>query len=331
MRGAPAPRSHVMMKKAFAGACVLALAAAAHAQGYPQRPVRLVVPFPPGGANDVLGRVLGARLGHAMGQQIVVDNRGGANSIIGCDLVAKAMPDGYTILIVPGSHAINPSLYRKLPYDTLKDFASVSLIGNGAYVLLANPSLPANDTRDLVALAKAKPAALNYASAGVGNITHLAVELFSKSAGIKLTHVPYKGGGPAVNDVVAGHVSLYFGTVALAGPLLKSGRVKALGVSTAKRSSALPDVPTIAESGVPGFQLSGWYGLLAPAKTPAAIVARLNSETSKAVRDPDVKQRLAGLGIEAAGGSPAELDRVVRSDMARWRQVISELGVTAEQ
>lgn len=323
-----------MVKPALISACLVAVAALplAHAQTYPNRPVRLIVPFPPGGANDVLARLIGARMTQSTGQQFVIDNRGGANSIIGCDLAAKATPDGYTILIVPGSHAINPALYKKLPYDTLRDFASVSLIGNGAYVLLASPALPADSVRALVSLAKAKPDTLTYASAGTGNVTHLALDLFSRTAGIKLVHVLYKGGGPAVTDVMAGHVSLYFGTVALAGPLIRSGKVKALGVSTSKRTAAFPNVPTIAEAGVPGFQVSGWYGLLAPAKTPDAIVRKLSAETAKAVNAPDVKDKLVNtLGVDPVGGSPAELDALIRADISRWGKVISELGITAEQ
>lgn len=323
-----------MVKLALIFVCLFAAVALplAHAQTYPIRPVRLIVPFPPGGANDVLGRLIGARMAQSVGQQFVVDNRGGANSIIGCDLAAKATPDGYTIVIVSGSHAINPALYKKLPYDTLPDFASISLIGNGAYVLLASLALPVDNVRSLVSLAKAKPETLNYASAGTGNVTHLALDLFSRTAGIKLVHVPYKGGGPAVTDVMAGHVSLYFGTVALAGPLIRSGKVKALGVSTSKRTAAFPNLPTIAESGVPGFQVSGWYGLLAPAKTPDAIVRKLSNEATKAVNAPDVKDKLVNaLGVDPVGGSPAELDALIRADINRWSKMISELGITAEQ
>jgi tripartite-type tricarboxylate transporter receptor subunit TctC len=303
----------------------------ARAQDWPSRPVRFIVPFPPGGANDVLARLLGVQLSTALGQQVVIDNRGGANTIIGCDLTAKATPDGYTILIVPGSHAINPSLYRALPYDTVKDFAAVSLVGNGAYVLLANPSLPARSIEELLALARAKPGTLSYASAGIGNITHLAGELFASMGGVRFTHVPYKGGGQALADLVGGHVSLYFATVAAAGPHLKSGKLRALAVTTTKRTAALPTVPTMAEAGLPGYEVSGWYGVLAPARTPRPVVDRLSRAISKAVQVPEVRDTLVNvLGIDPVGSEPALLDARIREEIPRWGKLVRSLGIQPE-
>jgi tripartite-type tricarboxylate transporter receptor subunit TctC len=289
------------------------------------------VPFPPGGANDVLARLVGAQLAAGLGQQFIIDNRGGANTIIGCELTARANPDGYTILIVPGSHAINPSLYKSLPYDTLKDFASVSLIGNGAYVLLANPALPAKSVSEVVALARSKPGSLTYASAGIGNITHLAGELFNAMSGARLVHVPYKGGGQAIADVSGGHVSMYFATVAAAMPHARSGKLKALAVTTEKRTAALPSVPTIAESGLPGYDVSGWYGVLAPARTPRAIVDRLSREISKAVQTPEAKDTLINvLGVDPVGSEPAQLDARIRSEIAKWSRLVKSLGIQPE-
>lgn len=319
---------------ALAGASLAPAAIAprlASAQDWPSRPVRFIVPFPPGGANDVLARLLGVQLSASLGQQVIVDNRGGANTIIGCDLTAKATPDGYTILIVPGSHAINPSLYRALPYDTLRDFAAVSLIGNGAYVLLANPALPARSVEELLALARAKPGSLSYASAGIGNITHLAGELFASMGSARFTHVPYKGGGQALADLVGGHVSLYFATVAAAGPHLKSGKLRALAVTTAKRTAALPAVPTMAEAGLPGYEVSGWYGVLAPARTPRPVVERLSRAIAKAVHAPEVRETLVNvLGVDPVGSDPAVLDARIREEIPKWGKLLRSLGIQPE-
>ncbi len=300
------------------------------AQDYPNKSVRLIVPFPPGGANDVIGRLLGQSLSESMGKPFVIDNRGGANSIIGCDLTAKAAPDGYTILIVPASHAINPSLYEKLPYDSIRDFTPLSLIGNGAYVLVANAQFPAHTAADLVSLAKLKPNEVRFASAGVGNTTHLAGELFALMAGVHMLHVPYKGGGPAVTDLIAGRVSIYFSTVALASSHIRAGRLKGIGVTTAKRVSSLPDLPTIAESGVPGYEVNGWYGLLAPARTPVSIVNRLNSEVRKALQKEEMHEKLAALGVEAAGSTPAEFAKTMQTDVAKWAKVVKRLNIKIE-
>ncbi|MDP2707011.1 MAG: tripartite tricarboxylate transporter substrate binding protein, partial [Burkholderiales bacterium] len=254
------------------------------AQPFPSRPVRLVVPYPPGGANDIVARLLAPSMGAQLGQNVVVDNRGGANTIIGSELVATASPDGHTILIIAAGHAINPSLYHNLPYNTARDFAAIALVGDGAYVLVAHPSLALASSADLIALAKSKPGQIAYASSSIGNLTHLAAELFSSLAGIKMLHVPYKGGNPAMLDLLGGRVSVFFSTVAVARPHLQTGRIKGLGVTTARRSLALPDVPTIAESGLPGYAVSGWYGLVAPAATPKAAIGRLHSVVQVALR-----------------------------------------------
>jgi tripartite-type tricarboxylate transporter receptor subunit TctC len=297
---------------------------------YPSKPVRLIVPFPPGGAVDVIGRIVSSRLSERLGQQVVVDNRGGANAIIGTEIAAKAVPDGYTILIVPAGHAITPSVMRKLPYDTLKDFAAIGLIGNGAYVLVINPAVPAKTLGEFIALAKARPGQLNYAFTGYGNATHLAGELFKTLAGVDIVGIVYKGGGPALTDVIGGQVTGFFSGVASGGAQIKAGRIRALGVTTAQRSAALPDVPSIAEAGVPGYEVDGWYGLLAPKATPAAVIKRLNAELAALLSLPDMRARLLAAGIDVRASSPAEFhDRIAR-DIARWSEVVKKARIAVE-
>ncbi|RPI45780.1 MAG: tripartite tricarboxylate transporter substrate binding protein [Betaproteobacteria bacterium] len=307
---------------------VLAIAAAgAAAQNYPTRPVRLVVPFPPGGAVDTIARVISPALGERLGQQLVIDNRGGANAIIGTDIAAKAAPDGYTLLIVPAGHAITPNVTRKLPYDTLKDLTAVGLVGNGAYVLVINPGIPAKTVKEFIAYAKARPGKLNYAATGYGNATHLAGELFKVLAGVDMVYVFYKGGGPALTDVIGGQVSLIFAGVASSAGHIKSGKLRALGVTTARRAAALPDVPTIAEAGVPGYEVDGWYGILAPAKTPAAIVKRLNADINAVVATDDAKQRLLAVGLQARGTTPSEFHDMIVKDIARWSSLVKKARI----
>jgi len=309
---------------------LLAAGAALAQQRYPTRPIRLIVPFPPGGAVDVIGRIVVTGLPERLGQQVVVDNRGGANAIIGTELAAHAAPDGYTLLIVPAGHAITPSVTRKLPYDSVKSFASIGLVGNGAYVLVIHPSLPAKTVSEFVALAKARPGQLNYASTGHGNATHLAGELFKVLAGIDMVNVYYKGGGPALTDLIGGQVSAFFAGVASGSAQIKSGKVRALGVTTARRTTALPDVPTIAEAGVPGYEVDGWYGLLAPAATPPDIIARLNRDLATVLASADMKERLLAAGIDARASTPAEFrDRIVR-DIARWSEVVKKAKIAVE-
>jgi len=275
-------------------AALLLGAAPASAQNYPARPVRLVVPFPPGGTTDVIARIVAPQFAARLGQQLVIDNRGGANAIIGTDIAAKAPPDGYTMLLVPAGHAITPSVTRKLPYDTLKDLAAIGLIGNGAYVLVIHPSIPAKSVSEFVSYAKARPGKVNYAATGHGNATHLAGELFNVLAGVEMVYVFYKGGGPALTDVIGGQVSAIFAGIASSGGHIKSGKLRALGVTTARRAAAFPDVPTIAEAGVPGYEVDGWYGLLAPARTPAALIQRLNADLSATLEVTEVKERRLG-------------------------------------
>ena len=312
---------------------IFALATAipyANAQWSPNKPVRLVVPFPPGGAVDVIGRIVALRMPERLGQQVVVDNRGGANAIIGTEIAAKAAPDGHTLLIVPAGHAITPSVTRKLPYDTLRDFAAVGLIGNGAYVLVVNPSVPAKTIAEFVALAKARPGQINYAYSGYGNATHLAGELFKTLTGIDMVGVVYKGGGPALIDVMSAQVSAFFAGVASSGTQIKAGKLRALGVTTARRSAALPDVPTIAEAGVPGYEVDGWYGLLAPRATPAAAIARFNAELGALVSTDDIKERLITVGVDARPSTPAEFHERIAADIVRWAEVVKKARIAVE-
>ncbi len=327
----PFPCSGLHGLRLVLAAMAVLLSSVALAQNYPVRPVRFIVPFPPGGGTDVPARLIAPRLAEGLNQQMVVDNRAGANGILGTDAAAKAAPDGYTILIVPSGHTINPSLYKKLPFDTAKDLASISLIANGAYMLVANNALPVKTVADLIAMARAKPGAMLYGSGGVGNGNHLAGELLNIRAGIKLEHVPYKGGGPLMNDLLGGHIAVMFAAVGTLAPQVRSGKMRALGVSTATRSLAFPDVPTLAEAGVTGYELNGWYALLAPAGTPAVIIDRLSRETARVVALPEVKDRLInGLGLEPVGGKPAELDVLIRAELRKWDELIRTLGITAD-
>jgi tripartite-type tricarboxylate transporter receptor subunit TctC len=290
----------------------------------------MIVPFPPGGAVDTIGRIVASGLPERFGQQVVVDNRGGANAIIGTELAARAVPDGHTMLIVPAGHAITPSVTRKLPYDSVKDFAAIGLIGNSAYMLVVGPSLPAKTVSEFVGLAKARPGQLNYAFTGHGNATHVAAELFKVLSGIDMVGVNYKGGGPALIDVMGGHVSAFFSGVSSGTPHVKAGKLRALGVTTIRRSTALPDVPTIAEAGVPGYEVDAWYGLLAPAATPGAIVARLNRDLAQALSTADMKERLLTAGLEARPSTPAEFrDRIAR-DITRWAEVVKKAKIPVE-
>ncbi len=322
------------MNRAGCSLCAVLLAiaatAASAAEWAPRRPVRMIVPFPPGGAVDTIGRIVASGLPERFGQQVVVDNRGGANAIIGTELAARAVPDGHTMLIVPAGHAITPSVTRKLPYDSVKDFAAIGLIGNSAYMLVVGPSLPAKTVSEFVGLAKARPGQLNYAFTGHGNATHVAAELFKVLSGIDMVGVNYKGGGPALIDVMGGHVSAFFSGVSSGTPHVKAGKLRALGVTTIRRSTALPDVPTIAEAGVPGYEVDAWYGLLAPAATPGAIVARLNRDLAQALSTADMKERLLTAGLEARPSTPAEFrDRIAR-DITRWAEVVKKAKIPVE-
>ena len=290
-------------------------------QNYPTKPVRFVLPFPPGGGTDTLGRSIGQKLGDNLGQTVVLDNRPGAGANIGAEIAARAVPDGYTLLMTNIAHSINVSLYRKLNYDLLKDFASVTRLASTPNILVVHPSIAAKSVKELVALAKAKPG-MNYASSGSGSAPHLAGELFKYMTGIQLTHIPYKGGGPATVALVAGEASMGVATMPSALPHVKGGRLRALAVSTAKRSAATPDLPTIAEAGVPGYEFTTWYGVLVPTGTSKPIITRLNSEFIKLLQLPDIKERLAASGFEPETSTPAEFDHYIRAEVAKWGKVV---------
>jgi tripartite-type tricarboxylate transporter receptor subunit TctC len=313
-----------------AAAAVLLAQASVPSPQYPERPVRVIVTFPAGGGTDIVARMIFQKVAERMGGSFVVDNRGGAGGTIGTDLAAKAPADGYTIVVVSGSHTINPSLYKKLTYDAARDFAAISMLVTGPGVLVVHPSLPARNARELIAVAKSRPGELLYASAGNGTPPHLAAELFKSMAGINIVHVPYKGNAQAMTDLIAGQVSLSFPTGPSAMPHVQTRRLRALGVTSAKRASGLPDIPTIAESGLPGYEASAWYGLLAPANTPPAIIAKLQSEIHAALRVPDVVDKLAAQGLEPAANTPDEFTRFIGVELAKWSKVIAAAGVKLE-
>ncbi len=318
-----------MIARTLAAALVVT-ATASLAQSYPVRPVRLVVPYPPGGGTDIIGRVVAQKIGDAMAQQVVVDNRGGAGGIIGTEIVAHALPDGYTLLMAPTSHVINPSIYSKLPYDTLKDFTPITLAASATIVLATHPSVPAKTLKELIAYAKSKPGELSFGSAGNGTVFHLAGELLKRQAGIQMTHVPFKGGGPTVASLAGGQISAAFETMLALGPHIKSGKVRGLAVTSTQRSSVMPELPTTVELGFPGIVAENWYGFYAPAGTPRPIVARVNAEIVKCLKLPDVKERFQGLGTEVLGTTPAELDDFVRKELVKWSRTAKEAGARVE-
>lgn len=317
---------------AAAAGLAMSYASGAHAQsaaGYPNRPVKMVVASAAGGILDTVGRLVATRIGESMGQNVVVENRAGAGGILGTEVVARAAPDGYTVCKVATSHAINPGLYPKMPYDTLKDFVAVSQTVNLKNVLVAHPSVGVNTVKELIALAKAKPRAITFASAGNGQSNHLSGEIFRTMAGVEMVHVPYKGSAPGLTDTVAGNTSIMFVDILSALPHIKSGRLKALGVTGDIRSPALPDVPTIADS-LPGFNGNTWLGLVAPAGTPREIVAKLSAETHKALNAPDVKERLLAQGVEPVGSTPEQFAAHIESEMARYAAVVKSSGAKVD-
>lgn len=320
---------HIFKAIAAAGLVFYAANAAA-ADAYPSKPIKWVVPFPPGGAMDTMARTLGEKLSVSMKQPVVVENRPGAGGTIGSSVVAKAAPDGHTMMIVSIGHAVNPSIYPTLRYDAMRDFEPVSLVGIVPNLLVAHPSVKANNAKELIALAKAQPGKLTYASAGSGTTVHLAAELFNSMAGVDIMHVPYKGSAPAVTDLMGGQVDIMFDSLSSAKPYVESGKLKALAVTTAKRSSAFPNVPTIAESGVPGYELSGWYAVFVPAKTPKPIVDRLHAELTRALKQPDVRARFALIGAEPVGSSPQELANTLKTETARWAKIVRERNIKAD-
>jgi tripartite-type tricarboxylate transporter receptor subunit TctC len=319
------------LHRVLAGVTAVLLAASAGAQSYPERPIRVIVSVPAGGTPDVLARAVTPAISELLGQQLVVDNRGGAGGRISAELVAQAAPDGYTLFLTsPGALTIVPHISKDVPYHTLKDFAPISLISTGPFLLIAHPSVPAKTVRDLIALARAEPGKLNYSSAGNGTANHLAMELFKSMAGVNFTHVPYKGAPQAVTDLLGGRINVTMNSI---GPVLahvKAGKLRALGVAGAKRSPQLPDVPTIIEAGVPGYESGSWLGLLAPAKTPPKIIARLHAVTVKAVSMPATRARLEDLGAEPVGSSPEEFARLIRREWESNAKIVKLAGVRVD-
>ena len=316
-----------MLHRWFLGVLLALVAALACAQTYPTKPIRLVVPFPPGGATDILARDVAQKLTEAWGQSVIVDNRPGAGGNIGSELVAKSSPDGYTLEMgTVGTHAINASLYAKMPYDHVRDFTPVILVAGVPNVLVVNPALPANSVAELIAYAKANPGKLNFASSGNGTSIHLSGELFKVMAGVQITHIPYKGSTPALQDLLGGQVQMMFDNLPPSLPQIKAGKLRALGVTTLTRAPALPDVPTLSESGLPGFEASSWFGILAPAGTPAPIVAKLNAEIAKWLATPEAKEKLAKQGANAAGGTPDDFAKHIAAETAKWAKVVKDSG-----
>jgi tripartite-type tricarboxylate transporter receptor subunit TctC len=315
---------------AAAGLILVAAAANAQAQAYPSKPIRWIVPFPPGGSTDLLARVVGQKLTESWGQQVVVENRGGAGGTLGAAEAARSPGDGYTLLMGAIHHTIATSVYPKLPYDFQKDFAPITVVAIVPNVLVVNPAVPTKSTKELIAYAKANPGKLTYGSAGMGTAHHLIGEVFNLRAGTEIVHVPYKGSAPAVADLIGGQVSIMYDTVASCLPHIKAGKLRPLAVATAKRSSALPDVPTIAESALPGFEVTTWFGALAPAKTPPEIVAKLNAEMVKILAMPDVRKRLLEAGAEPVGNTPGEMAAQIKRETEEFGKIVKQAKITAE-
>ncbi len=308
-----------------------ALATPAFAQpAYPSKPVRIISIFAPGGGNDVICRLVAQQLTERLKQQVIVENRVGANGIVGTEAVARAAPDGYTFTLIPSGHTVNASMYKKLPFDSLKDFTPITLAGSGPLVLAVHPSLPVKNVKDLIALAKSRPGQLTYVSSGIGASGHLAGALFDTMTGTKMEHIPYKGMSLAVSDLMGGQVSMTFGTSLSVIPHVRTGRLRALAVTGAQRSPALPGLPTIAESGVPGYEAGLWYGFVGPARMPPEIVQRLNAEIVAILAQPDTREKLASQGLDARSSTPEEFARIIASDIVRWAGVVQKLGLQAE-
>jgi len=300
------------------------------AQQYPSKPIRLVIPFPPAGATDVLGRALGQKLSESLGQAVVIENRPGAGSTIGAEQVANAPADGYTLLLASGSICISANLYKKLPFEPAKSFAPISLVGHVPHMLVANPTIPAGSVKDLITLAKAKPGEINVASQGNGTLSHMELELFKQAAGVELTHVPYKGSSNAMTDLLAGNVSMLFDSVTSSLPMVRKGQLKALGVVSPKRLAFAPDIPTLTEAGVPGFDAANWFALLAPAGTSREIVQVLNTHVARALESAELRQRLAAQGAVLESSTPEALAALIRDDLDRWAKVVKQAGIKLE-
>ncbi len=310
-------------------ALLLGAPAARAADAYPSRPVHLIIPFPPGGSNDVVGRVFAAALGERLGQTVVVENRSGAGGVVGTELASKAAPDGYTLLVISLAHAVNPWLY-KLNYDPIKAFTPVGIMASGTNVLVVNPMLGVKTLKELLALAKAKPGELNYASAGIGSFQHLGGELFKLDAGVNIVHVPFRGGGPAMLDVLAGNTKIMFSSLVQTTPYIKNGQLLALGTGGTARSPVLPDVPTIAEAGVPGYQATNWWGIIAPAGTPRDVIEKVRKALGEAQDSAETRKRLESEGADVVRMSPQEFGAFMVSEMDKWGKVVKESGIKAQ-
>ncbi|MCM2328363.1 MAG: tripartite tricarboxylate transporter substrate binding protein [Lysobacter sp.] len=325
-----------MPKRRFLAAALAAIALAplapAFAQdaSYPTRAIKILVPYPPGGFNDTLARTIGAKLQAAWGQPVVVENRPGGNTLIGTEAAARSPADGYTIFVTPFAFAVNQSIFKKLPYDPVKDFAPITLAATTPNILVVNPSLGVNSVKELIARAKEKPGALNYASTGTGSSNHLSMELFKQMAGVDITHVPYKGSAPAVTDLIGGQVGLMFDNVPNIINQVKAGRLKALAVTTKEKSPHVPDLPTVSEAGVPGYEVTVWFGFAAPAGTPRPILDKLNAEIVKSLRMPDVREKFSAQGVDVVGSSPEQFAAYLRQQMDLWAKVVKAAGVTPE-
>jgi tripartite-type tricarboxylate transporter receptor subunit TctC len=314
---------------AFAAACCAMGSPALNAQSYPTKPIRFLVGFPPSGTNDIVARLTAQKVSEQIGQQIVVENRGGANTAIATDVGARAAPDGYTILLNASGHATNPAL-MKLNFDPVKDFAFITLIAEVPNLVIVHPSLPVRTIRELIAVSKKRPGEINYGSSGTGTTVHLSAELFQHMTGVKWVHIPYKGGGPAVIELMAGQTQVYFGNLPTVIGYTRAGKLRPLAVTSAKRSAAEPDIPTVAESGVPGFDVTAWFGVSAPAKTPRPIVERLNTEFVSAIKSPELRERLAKVGADPAGLTIEQYTAFVQSEIAKWDKVIKAAGIKGE-
>lgn len=327
------PISHARLAASLIAALAASMAfgfSALAADDYPQRAIRLLVPFPPAGAGDMVARQLGAKLGEALGQQIVIDNRGGGGQVIATEITARATPDGYTLLLATQAHGSNPALVRKLPYDSIKDFTPITRVAESPLIFVAHPTLGVDTMPELIARAKAQPGRINYGSSGQGSAGHLAFELLKWMAGIDIVHVPYKGAAPALIDLIAGHTQVMCTSPLPTLPQVRSGKLRALAMTGRTRSRAAPAIPTVAESGVPGYQAGIWFALLAPAHTPRAIVEKLQAETVRAVRSPDMTQRLIAQGAEPLTDTPRELERFIRAEIGRWNELAQKTSIRIE-
>ena len=309
---------------------ITAVGAAMPPASYPVRPIRLVVPFAPGGTNDVLARIVGDKLGERLGQPLVTDNRAGAGSVLGTEIVARANPDGYTLLLTSAVLAVNPSIVRTLPYDTLRDFSPIGLVGSGPYLMVVHPLVPAKTVAEFIAWVKSRPGQVNYASVGTGSPPHLAAELLKMTAGIDMQHVPYKGGSAVLPDLIAGRVSMFFGSISTLQPQIQSAKLRAIAVTTEQRAPAIPDVPTFMESGLPDYEVNGWYGLLGPRGMHRAIVDRLNHALAQVLGDRETQAKFAANGMVPAAGSADDFAALIRKEITKWSKVVQTAGIKAE-